>query len=67
VIGFEPTTFTIGNVIGRRAQLSKNQALRAIAVDARSKYAARKAVRIKRISAYSVGEWPRDPDCVRAV
>jgi hypothetical protein len=38
-----------------------------IAVSARSKYAARNGLRIRRISAFALGEWPRDPDLARAV
>jgi hypothetical protein len=35
-------------------------------VDARSKYAAREGLLIKRIRAFAMGEWPRDPDHVLA-
>jgi hypothetical protein len=33
----------------------------------RSKYAARNRLRIKRVRAFAVGEWPRDPDHVLAI
>ncbi len=48
-------------------QLTEGQGFVTIDIDARSKYAARKGVRIKRVSASAVGEWPRDPDHARIV
>jgi hypothetical protein len=67
VIGFEPTTFTIGKVGVGVAQSVASQDVASFAVDARSKYAARNKLRIRRISAFAVGEWPRDPDMARAI
>jgi len=48
-------------------QIAESKTVPADEVDARSKYAARNTVQIKRISVYSVCEWPRDPDYVQAV
>jgi hypothetical protein len=67
VNGFEPSTFTIGNVRVGDTQTAESKTVPADEVDARSKYAARNTVQIKRISVYSVCEWPRDPDYVQAV
>ena len=57
----------VGNVCARVAQSSAFQGVASVEVDARSKYAARNRVRIKRISTSAVGEWSRDPDHARAV
>ncbi len=40
MIGFEPTTFTIGNVCPQVAQSAACQGIASVDVDARSKYAA---------------------------
>ncbi len=45
-------------------QLTESQGFVTIDDNARSKYAARNDLRIKRISVFAVGEWPRDPDHV---
>ncbi len=48
-------------------QLTEGHGFVTIDIDARSKYAARKGLHIKRISAFAVGEWPRDPNHARTV
>ena len=67
VIGFEPSTFTIGNVTARSVLTPPNQGLTTAKAQARSKYAERTKVRIKRVISYSAGEWPQDPDHALAV
>ncbi len=57
----------VGNVRVGDTQTAESKTVPADEVDARSKYAARNTVQIKRISVYSVCEWPRDPDYVQAV
>jgi hypothetical protein len=49
------------------AQSATFQDVTSVGRDTRSKYAARNGLRIKHISAVSVGEWPRDPDHARGV
>ncbi len=56
-----------GNVRHKNNQAPANQGLTMIPSVARSKYAARNNLRIRRVSAFAVGEWPRDPDHARAV
>jgi len=57
----------VGNVCARVARSAASQKVASVAVDTRTKYAARNGLFIRRISAFTVGEWPRDPDHVRAV
>ena len=57
----------VGKVCARVAQSATCQEVASIEVDARSKYAARNAVRIKHVSASGVGEWPGDPDYARSI
>ena len=57
----------VGNVCAQDTQTTACQEIASVGVNARSKYAARNGLRIKRISAFAVGEWPRDPDHARAV
>ncbi|MHC4220262.1 MAG: hypothetical protein ACYSU7_17595 [Planctomycetota bacterium] len=65
--GFEPSTFTIGNVCARVAQSAASQTVASVDIGTRSKYAARNGLRVKHIRAFAVGEWPRDPVHMRAV
>jgi len=53
-------------VCERVTQSAASKQVAPIDIDARSKYAARNSLRIKQISAFAVGEWPRDLDRVRA-
>jgi hypothetical protein len=57
----------LGNVCDRVTQTGTSKQVASSDIDARSKYAARNTVRIKRISLSAVGEWPPDPDHARAV
>ena len=57
----------VGNVQSPVMQSAVTHEVTSIAVGARTKYAARNSLHIKRISALAVGEWPRDPDYARAV
>ena len=57
----------VGNVCERVTQSIASQQVASFEVDARSKYAARNTLHIKRISTFAVGEWPRDPDHARVV
>ena len=57
----------VGNARPQVTQSAVAHEVTSIAVGARSKYAARDGLRIKRICTFAVGEWPRDPDHVRAV
>ena len=57
----------VGNVSADVAQTAASQDVASVAADKRTKYAARNNLRIRRISAFAVGEWPRDPDHARAV
>jgi hypothetical protein len=57
----------VGNVGVDHTQTVASKKRPADEVGGRSKYAARVGVTIKRISAYSVREWPRDPDHTLAV
>ena len=54
----------VGNMTSTDPQLTESQGFVTIDDNARSKYAARNDLRIKRISVFAVGEWPRDPDHV---
>jgi hypothetical protein len=57
----------LGNVCPRVLQAAASQEVASAAVNTRSKYAAGSTLRIRRIKALTLGEWPRDPDQARAV
>ena len=57
----------VGNVCPLVTQATACQEVVSVGVGARTKYAARNSLRIKQISRFAIGEWPRDPNYVRAV